>query len=86
MVQIIKRYGFVVYPTNRRPVCTNQVPAWSHGRGARDSEAMAAGGPWTVATLFLKSSGSLSLSLREEEEEEELFVFIGYCRGTQSAR
>jgi len=25
MVQIIKRYGFVVYPTNRRPVCTNQV-------------------------------------------------------------
>jgi len=22
----------------------------------------------------------------EEEEEEELFVFIGYCRGTQSAR
>jgi len=22
----------------------------------------------------------------EEEEEEGLFVFIGYCRGTQSAR
>ena len=25
MVQIIKRYGFVVYPTNRRPVCTNHI-------------------------------------------------------------
>ena len=23
---------------------------------------------------------------QEEEEEEELFVFIGYCRGTQSDR
>ena len=31
LVQIIKRYGFVVYPTNRRPVRTNQsrtITSW----------------------------------------------------------
>ena len=27
-----------------------------------------------------------TLEEAREEEEEELFVFIGYCRGTQSAR
>ena len=30
LVQIIKRYGFVVYPTNRRPVRTNHLD-YSHG-------------------------------------------------------
>jgi hypothetical protein len=45
---------------------------------------------WTCPALSILCGVGATVAAarasRAQEEEEELFVFIGYCRGTQGAR
>jgi len=70
MVQIIKRYGFVVYPTNRRPVCTNQL-----------KEAHAGGG--TTMSVFRRDT-SISALPRVWKHDASGDVLQGVCTRRQT--
>jgi hypothetical protein len=75
MVQIIKRYGFVVYPINRRPVCTNQIGGIPLGRATQIPEIRAAS--ITQNTDIRNAQNNLVLSLTCESSLEQDLCHIG---------